>query len=160
MDRYFYHVFKNNILFNLIEVCIMFFYVLIFGYLKIRGMTIFTFDENRLTISEHFSSKKLAYSEIKNYALYHFGIQKWGSILRIKTNKNIFYFIVPNRINKFLQSDIDNYNNIQKLLIEKLGNKKRLKLIDYFITMLAFLPIVLLIGSIIFAIIYFTIIYK
>lgn len=125
-----------------IGVIFTFFAVFLFWKTKIRGsiefqnevFTIQTQKKNQLDI--------FPYNEITDYNIYNLPIKKMGVVLRINRTKNSFYWFVFENSN-FFNTMIIIRNNLQNKLFSK-----RMSFLDYAIKGFFFLPIVLLVISI------------
>jgi len=135
--------------------CIAVFSWAIIEYKKITKKAIFSFQENCIEIKGLKKIENFIYSEISNYAVYYFGLKKWGNILRIRTDKNYFYFIVPKNINGINQVDIENLKKLNNFFAEKIEYKNEKLFIDNLIIFLAFLPFIIIAAGLIFVLIYF-----
>jgi len=106
----------------------------------------FSFSENILTIH---NIKSIPYSEIKNFNIYSFRVKNLGYIIRIKSDKNYYYWITWKSFYKKQSIDKEDNTNIINIFNNKLREKKKRESIDFFIQLIGWIPIIMLILGIV-----------
>ncbi|MDR2235570.1 MAG: hypothetical protein LBE92_05565 [Chryseobacterium sp.] len=119
-----------------------FFSVFLFWKTKIRGNIEFQNEAFAIQIQQKNQLDVFPYNEIRDYNIYNLPIKKMGVVLRINRTKNSFYWFVFENSNFFNTMTIIR-NNLQNKLFSK-----KLSFLDYVIKGFFFLPIVLLVISI------------
>lgn len=119
-----------------------FFAVFLFWKTKIRGNIEFQNEVFTIQTQQKSQLDIFPYNEITDYNIYNLPIKKMGVVLRINRTKNSFYWFVFENSN-FFNTMIIVKNNLQNNLFSK-----RMSFLDYVIRGLFFLPIILLITSI------------
>ncbi|TWP30888.1 hypothetical protein ETU08_02475 [Apibacter muscae] len=98
------------------------------GYFWIKRMAklfTFTFSSDSLIInSEEDKVYYIPYNQIKNYNIYYLVIKKMGFMIRIKSNKNHYYWICPKNFDNRQNSDDQDFIKIYKYFNMLLLNKK------------------------------------
>lgn len=122
--------------------------LLCLGLKKTSKLIIIKFENNFLTIIDEINSTSLTIfnSKVKNYSIYYLLVKNTGYILRIKSDKEYYYWVIPEGINVSYEKGylflIDMLNKKLKHLFKKTNS-------DQFILAISSIPLIVLMITIV-----------